>query len=100
MALPLSTVASDAFQGQSVEQFRIPEIVEKEVGAFEKFCKTQTVDEEDADKEELTCMEGFRYRVDESPFPVYRGGKKCEEFPMIPIGMLDVWRQQNNDDEF
>jgi hypothetical protein len=47
-------------------------------------------------------MEGFRYRVNETPFPVYRGGKRLsgEEVPIIPIGMLDVWRQQNVDDEW
>ena len=47
-------------------------------------------------------MEGFRYRVDESPFPVFRGAKRLDgkEVPLIPIGMLDVWRQQNKNDEF
>lgn len=69
-----------------------------ETQAFEKYCKTTTQEgEEDADREELTCMEGFRYRVNETPFPVFRGPKRLEpsEVPMIPIGMLDVWRQQN-----
>jgi hypothetical protein len=43
-------------------------------------------------------MEGFRYRC-KGVFPVYRGVKKLEEFPIIPIGMLDIWRC-NNDNEF
>ena len=44
-------------------------------------------------------MEGFRYRVNDTAFPVYRGKKKLEDFPIIPIGMLDVWREEDQADE-
>lgn len=43
-------------------------------------------------------MEGFRYRVNDSCYPVYKEGKKLEDFPIIPIGMLDIWRGEQ--DEF
>jgi hypothetical protein len=45
-------------------------------------------------------MDGFRYRVDATPFPVYRGKQRLEDFPIIPIGMLDVWRSENQGDFF
>jgi hypothetical protein len=42
-------------------------------------------------------MEGFRYRVDDTIFPVFHGPDQLNKgtFPIIPIGMLDVWRQQD-----
>ena len=46
-------------------------------------------------------MEGFRYvKNDSNLFPVYREGKLLTDFPTIPIGMLDIWREQNGDDDF
>ena len=45
-------------------------------------------------------MEGFRYRVNDTPFPVAKDGKIVEDFPIIPIGMLKIWREQNEDDDF
>jgi len=47
--------------------------------------------------EEATIMEGFRYRVDDTKFPVYQGSTKLNKgaFPIIPIGMLDIWRAQD-----
>ena len=60
--------------------------------------KTQASAESSADKEELTIMEGFRYRVNDTIYPVYREGKKIEEFPLIPIGMLDIWRSEGDFD--
>ena len=42
-------------------------------------------------------MEGFRYRVDDTQFPVFNGPNQLNKgtFPIIPIGMLDVWREQD-----
>jgi len=38
-------------------------------------------------------MEGFRYRIDDSKFPVICGSESLKgTFPIIPIGMLDIWR--------
>ena len=28
-----------------------------------------------------------------------KGGQKIEDFPVIPIGMLSIWREQNADDD-
>ena len=60
--------------------------------------KTQA--EKDCKVEMSTIMEGFRYRVNDTPFPVAKDGKVVEDFPIIPIGMLNIWRDQNNDDDF
>jgi hypothetical protein len=41
-------------------------------------------------------MEGFRYRVDDSPFPVFNHNQSLKStFPIIPVGMLDIWRQED-----
>ena len=78
-------------------------MLDKDVKEFEKYCQTHssaTTEEEYADKEELTVMDGFRYRVDSSPYPVYRGKQRLVDFPVIPIGMLDVWRSETQGDDF
>lgn len=43
-------------------------------------------------------MEGFRYQIDSTKFPVFDGNKQLTDFPVIPIGMLDIWRQDNQDE--
>ena len=53
--------------------------------------KGTTLDQE-GDKEECTIMEGFRYRVHNGEFPVYKGENKVEKYPIIPMGMLKIWR--------
>ncbi len=47
-------------------------------------------------------MEGFNYRVNDTIYPVYQNGKVSDTFPIIPIGMLDIWRSENDgeDDDF
>jgi hypothetical protein len=41
-------------------------------------------------------MEGFRYRVDDSPFPIFNHNQSLKgTFPIIPVGMLDIWRQED-----
>ena len=60
--------------------------------------KTQA--EKDVQVDEATVMEGFRYRVNDSAFPVAKDGKVLEDFPIIPIGMLGIWREQQSDDDF
>ena len=47
-----------------------------------------------------TIMEGFRYRINDSPYPVAKEGKILDDFPVIPIGMLKIWREQNEEDDF
>ena len=41
-------------------------------------------------------MEGFIYRAVDPQYPVYIGDKKTEEFPKLPIGMLDLWRKTDD----
>jgi hypothetical protein len=41
-------------------------------------------------------MDGFRYRVNDTIFPVYKGQEIMEKFPIIPIGMLDIWRSDED----
>ena len=50
----------------------------------------------DVQRQEATIMEGFRYRVDDTEFPVFVGAEQVNNrnFPIIPVGMLDVWREQ------
>ena len=115
MALPIKAMVDDKFKGQSLVALMRGSENEKDVQEFERFCKlglSTTVDggshagsgeeqdnNENADREESTIMEGFRYRVNDTAFPVYRGKKKLEDFPIIPIGMLDVWREEDQADE-
>ena len=49
--------------------------------------------EEDVKVEMSTIMEGFRYRINDTPFPVAKDSKVVEDFPIIPIGMLNIWRE-------
>jgi hypothetical protein len=102
MAYPITTLASDKFKGQSLPALRSEENLKKDVTEFEKYCRGQKINEEDVEKEELTVMEGFNYRVnDNNIYPVYHGDKPATDFPIIPIGMLDIWRQENDGtDEF
>ena len=60
----------------------------------------QSQAEKDVKVEMSTIMEGFRYRINDTPFPVAKEGKLVEEFPIIPIGMLKIWREQNEEDDF
>lgn len=47
-----------------------------------------------------TIMEGFRYRANDSQFPVANNNKDISaEFPIIPIGMLKIWREEENQDD-
>ena len=43
-------------------------------------------------------MEGFKYRLNDTVFPVFKGNHKLDDFPIIPIGMLDIWRSENDFD--
>ena len=44
-------------------------------------------------------MEGFRYRVNDTVYPVFRGKENQKEsFPIIPSGMLDIWRSENEEE--
>ena len=40
-------------------------------------------------------MEGFNYRVNDTVFPVYKGKERLSNFPIIPPGMLGIWRSEN-----
>lgn len=53
--------------------------------------------DQDVVVDEATLMEGFRYRVDDSKFPVFKSKDQLnnKEFPIIPVGMLDIWRADN-----
>lgn len=45
-------------------------------------------------------MEGFRYlTVKESPYKVYdtKANKEVDTFPILPVGMLDLWRHDDSD---
>jgi len=53
--------------------------------------------EQDVNREESTVMEGFRYRINNTIYPVFKEGKKLTQFPIIPIGMMDVWREDEGD---
>ena len=60
-----------------------------------------SAEEEPVDRDvivdESIVMEGFRYRVDDTKFPVFKGHQKLTEFPIIPIGMLGVWRDEQRE---
>ena len=56
--------------------------------------QAQEVAEQDAMVEMTTIMEGFRYmKNDNSLYPILKGAKPCTDFPVIPIGMLSIWRE-------
>ena len=51
-------------------------------------------------KSESTIMEGFRYRKvgDLSSYPVFNGKNNVSaDFPVLPIGMMDLWRKDDED---
>ena len=49
---------------------------------------------QDAFVEMSTIMEGFRYlKNDNNLYPVLKNGQPIADFPIIPIGMLDIWRE-------
>lgn len=51
-----------------------------------------------AQVEMSTIMEGFRYvKNDNTVYPITKGEKMIADFPIIPIGMLDIWREQNDE---
>jgi len=58
----------------------------------------------DALVEMSTIMEGFRYLKNNNElYPVVRdgpGGAACDGFPIIPVGMLKIWREQDDDGDF
>ena len=46
-------------------------------------------------------MDGFRYRTIEDlcpQFPVYQGKEMAKKFPVLPVGMLDLWRNSDEED--
>jgi hypothetical protein len=49
-------------------------------------------------------MEGFRYRVpieSDKAYPVMHGAKDItNDFPIIPTGMLKIWRDENAEGDF
>jgi hypothetical protein len=54
----------------------------------------------DVMRSEATIMEGFRYRIasDISPYPVFNGREDVSsQFPVLPIGMMDLWRKDEED---
>ena len=50
----------------------------------------------DVNVEMSTIMEGFRYLKNEI-YPVVKDNQLVADFPIIPIGMLDIWREQESD---
>ena len=45
-------------------------------------------------------MEGFRYRIasDISPYPVFNAKENVsDKFPILPVGMMDLWRKDDED---
>jgi len=69
---------------------------DEHVVAFSESIKlSEEPEQSDVKVMELTCMEGFRYRIDDTKFPNFNGKNSLNEtkFPIIPIGMLDIWRQ-------
>jgi hypothetical protein len=50
------------------------------------------LDIKEGENEEFTVMDGFNYRVNDTVYPVYRGDKPAQDYPIIPIGMLEIWR--------
>ena len=57
---------------------------------------------DDVQVEMSTMMEGFRYlKNDNGMYPVFKGepSKPCDEFPIIPVGMLAIWREYDDGDD-
>ena len=71
-----------------------------ESGGFEAAKESSEAGLDDYQSEEFTVMEGFRYRVNNTGFPVYKGRKQLSDYPIIPIGMLDIWRSEEGTIEF
>ena len=56
------------------------------------------VAENDVQVEMSTMMEGFRYlKNDNTVYPVLKGTKLSQDFPIIPVGMLKIWREQDDE---
>lgn len=46
-------------------------------------------------------MEGFRYRVDDTQYPVFMNGNQINnaDFPILPIGMMDIWNHLDDQND-
>lgn len=108
MRISLQHLADDKFglKNKSIRDLRQEMTTKNEQGQsdvqeFENVCMSgafaKEEGSEDAEREELTVMDGFRYRINDTCFPVYKGKEKLTEFPIIPIGMLDIWRSENEE---
>ena len=73
----------------------------QEVGAGQDSTGGGPMGDSDAVVEMSTIMEGFRYlKNDNQLYPVIKDGPVktlVEDFPIIPIGMLKIWREQDED---
>lgn len=100
--MPLLNIIEDSFkfsEHTTLKSFREQALTDVE--EFSKAMKAQTMDNnsDEGDREEFTVMEGFRYRVNgDVLYPVFRGKEELKEFPIIPIGMLDIWRSENEEE--
>ena len=81
--MPINQIAESGFDFKTASQH---------IAAFTEACKSKQLDET---VQESTIMEGFRYRVDDTQFPVFNGPNQLNKgsFPILPIGMLDIWRE-------
>ncbi len=53
------------------------------------------IEASDVEKEESLEMEGFRYRVSDR-LKAFANGKQLIDFPLIPPGMLELWRKDES----
>lgn len=106
--MPLKKLESANAEAGTQEHFdkQFEQLVEK-VSDFKNHYEGKAMAEmtenrgsETVNTSEATIMEGFRYRVnsDCSPYPVLKQGKEVKDFPVLPIGMLDIWREQMDED--
>jgi len=54
---------------------------------------------QDGEREESTIMEGFRYRIN-NIYPTLAPGKALTDFPIIPPGMMAIWRDEDSQFNF
>lgn len=94
IALPLDKLAEEGCS----DLRKLGEHASDFVDAVKSKNASTSAEKKDIDVQETIVMEGFRYRIDDTCFPVMNGGTQCSGFPIIPIGMLGIWREEQQEE--
>lgn len=93
--LDFKTQVVDAAIRPKADEFRYS-LAKQDAGGPNTSGSTGAPADSDVNVEMSTIMEGFRYLKNEI-YPVAKDNQLVENYPVIPIGMLTIWREQDNE---